>query len=266
MGKVKDFRKKHGWLYAFLIGCVVFIVGIIVLIILVKNAINLFGLSMKEFQEYMNLLNREVNESTLASDPITNQDFISFKTKADEAGFKILDDKNDVNLALVTIPIESNITLSGYEVGAMLNSGFANNSDYNSLKILQFTITQGTYFKIKTVLKIDFTKIKQAIGSVANDLPNSIYLTCESVATASTTGNPSNRLILTDSVLRVNQLNDEENAKIIKLLNEMTSDKKDTLKFENLSDKIISEVITKIAQASNCYLTLGGGTLTLNKF
>lgn len=266
MEKIKDFRKKHGCLYAFLIGCVLLIVGVIILIVLVKNAINLFGLSMKEFEEYMNILKRDVNESTLAPDPVTNQDYVTFRTKADEAGFEIFDDKASVDLSKVIIPIDSNLTLSGYEVGAMLNNGFSNSSDYSSLKILQFTITQGTYFKIKTVLKIDFTKIKEAIGSVANDLPNSIYLTCESTATASTTGNQTNRLILTDSVLRINQLTDEENEKIIKLLREMTTDKKDTLNFENLSDEIISEVITKIAQASNCYLTLGNGTLTFNKF
>lgn len=265
MEKVKNFRKKHGCLYAFLIGCVALIVGVIVLIILVKNAINLFGLSMQEFQEYMNILKRDVNESTLAPDPVTNQDFVTFKGKADEAGFKIFDDKDNVNLTFVTIPIDGDLTLSGYEVGAMLNNGFANNSNYSSLKILQFSITQGTYFRIKTVLKIDFTKIKEAIGSVANDLPNSIYLTCESTATASTTGNNSNRLILTDSVLKINQLSDEENEKIIKLLNEMTKNESDTLKFENLSDEIISEAITKIAQASNCYITLGNGTLTFNK-
>lgn len=267
MDKLKNFRSKHGCLYAFLVGCVVLIVGVIVLIVMVRDAINMFGISMKEFQSYMNLLNKEVSESVLAPDPITNQDYISFKEKAGVAGFEIFDEHQNVNLNQVTIPISSNLTLTNYEVGAMLNNGFANSSDYSIFKILQISISQEAFFKIKTVLKVDLSKIKEAIGTTSKDLPSQIYLTCDSVATASTEGNQSVRLILTDTTLKINQLTDEENTKILKLLNEMTvSNKNESLKFENLSDKIISEVVTKLTQASNCYLTLQQGSLTFNKF
>lgn len=259
-------KKKHGCLYAFLIGCGVFIVGMIILIISVSNTLKVFDLTVKEFREQMSMLNREVYENKLAPNPITKGDYNLFKAKADAAGFNIFDDKGDVNLNAVTINLNEPLTLTDYELGAMLNNGYSNGSEYNILTVLKFSISSGNYTVINTVLKIDFTKIKEAIGQLGGDLPNKVYLTCESVATASVGDNLTSRIILTDTTLKVNDLSDEENTKIINLLNKMTVDNSGTSKFENLSDKIISDSITKVAQAANSYVTLGNGTITFTKF
>ena len=263
MEKIKN---KKGCLYAFLIGCAIFIGGMIFLIVTVNNALKVFDLSVQEFQAQMKILNREVNESTLAPNPISAENYQSFKDKANAAGFSIFDDNGNVNLNLVTININEPLTLTGDELGAMLNNGFSNGSEYGFLKVLKFNISSGSYTVINTVLKLDFTKVKEAIGQLGGDLPNSIYLTCESVATGSTGSNLSSRLILTDSTLKINELTDEENEKLIKLLNKMTEDKQGNLNFENLSDKIISDSITKVAQAANCYITFNGSNITFTKF
>ncbi len=257
--------KKRGCLYAFLIGCAVFIALTIFLIFTVKNMLQVFDLSVKEFEEYVNMLNREVVESELATDPVSNQDFQTFKNKAIASQFNIMDEHDNVNLNLVTIPIGSDITLTGYEVGAMLNSGFANSENYDTIKILQFSIIQTDFYQIKTVLKFDLTKIKNAVGQLASNLPNSLYITCESVAVASTPQNPTSRLILTNSKFKINKLSDEENEKIVNLLNKMTGEMDENLQFENMSDQIISEALTKVAQAANCDLYLSNGSLTLKK-
>ena len=259
-------KKKHGCLYTFLILSVVFIVVMIGLIIMVQRALNVFGMSVSQFKEYMKILNRSVNESAIATDPVTPADYTRFYEKATASGFGIFDEHGNVDITLTSIPIDSDLTLTGYEVAAMLNNGFSSNSNYELLKVLQFTITaRNNSYYVKTVLKINLSPIKKAIGELSGDLPNSIYLICESTASASNETYKTPRLILTDSNLHINQLTEEENKEIVGLLNKMTEGAKGNLNFSNLSDKIISDVISDIAMSANCYITLDAGTLTFNK-
>lgn len=252
---------KKGCLKKLVIGVVIIVVFGIISIIAAAKTLNIYGTSLSTFNEYVEWLNEDVNESALTKNAIMGNDYTAFKEKAMASGFSAFDLNGNVNLNIPNIALTQNLTLQDYELGAMINNATQQNDGQEFIKLLELSITEisDNLYNLTTVMKFDLSEIKNAIGSQAKNVPSSIYFTCSGMAY--TTGS---RIQTRDNTIKINQLSNDKNEKIVgffKTIAEET-DNEDILKIININNYIVSEILSDITNKSGTTPVLGNGTFS----
>ncbi len=260
--KVKDPNKKKGCLRNLIIGIVLLVIFGVATVFAVKDTLKIYGVSLGMFNEYVGWLNEEVDETKLTTNAIRENDLVTFNQKANESGLDIYDNNGKINFNIPALSLDSTITLYDYEVGAMINSAMENSTtDTTVFRLLELTITplDDDNYQLKTVVKLDITDIKKSIGKNANKLPNNIYLT--SVGNINAVGS---RVQTNNNTVRINQLSDDKNEKILSLIKNVSESNPD----EEISDiadvnnYIVTEVLTSLAQKTGSKPKLASHTIS----
>lgn len=257
-------KKKKGCLKSFIIGVVIIVVLGIITIFAIRDVLKVFGVNLKTFNEYVALLNEEVDESELTTNPIKTNDLQTFKQKALESGLTIFDSNGNININSPTIGITENISLFDYEIGAMINNASVQTDGGEQIfNMLELTITEvsNNVFTLKSVVKLNLKEIKKAVGSYAKKLPDAIYLT--SVGSVYVVGS---RVQTKDNAIHINQLKKEQNDKIVELLKKITgamNEEDEMVSIMDVNNYIVTEILTTLSQKTNTTPILGNGTFSL---
>lgn len=261
--KDNNIKKKKGCLKPLIISIVIFVVLGFAVIMSVKDVIKIYGVNLKTFQEYVNWLNEEVDENTLTTNKITNAHYVAFTEKANNSGLEIFDSNGNVQMNVPTIKIENSITLTDCELGAMINNASKQENNSQVFNLLELTITDlgNGFYLMKSVVKFDLTEVKKEIGKNANDLPNQIYITSE--GSCYTVGS---RIQTKDNTIKINQLSNDKNQKIVNFLKEVEKDMEDDelSSIMDINNYVLTEIINSFVSKTNTKIVLSNGTISFN--
>lgn len=255
-------EKRKGCLKNLIMFVVIVVLVGIIMVVNLRDNINIFGVNLKSFNEYAEWLNEGVNENTIAKNPIGETDYATFKQKAEASGLNVFDLSGNVNLNIPNITITNNLTLFDYELGAMLNNASKQEDGGQLFNFLEISIAQTSesLFTLTSVVKFDLTDIKEAIGKNANSVPNSIYVTC--VGTAYVVGS---RVQTRDNSIYINQLSSDKNDKLVQFIKDVAKETENdqVLQIFDVNNYIVTEILTDLVQRSNTNPVLGNGTFSM---
>lgn len=255
-------QKRKGCLKNLIMFVVIVVLVGILLVVNVRDNLDIFGVNLATFNEYVEWLNEDVDENTIAKNPIRETDYAAFKQKAEASGLTVFDLNGNVNLNIPNIAIYDNLTLYDYELGAMLNNASKQEDGRQLFTFLELSIAQtsDTLFTLTSVIKFDLKEIKEAIGNNAKQVPDSIYVTC--VGTAYVVGS---RVQTRDNSIIINQLSSDKNNKIVQFIKDIAkeTDNDQILEIFDVNNYIVTEILTDIVQRSNTNPVLGNGTFSM---
>lgn len=254
----KNNLPKKSWLKSFL---TVFLIFVLVGVIVIKatvEAINNLDLNLQEVKQYVEWLNQEVNENELITNPISNADFENFKTKANQSGFNVFEN-DKVNIEKQDLTLQSDLQLTDKELGAFINKAITT-TDNKFLQILTLQIIEDVaYHTLTTVAKLDLKEVKKQILSYNLNFPDYLYITTSSQIVVS-----DNVIKITHNQVKVNNLDDEKNVKLIKFIDELFKVSNDNT-FSQIISLLISEQLEIITQKTQTYLILQDGGILITK-
>ena len=255
-------EKRKGCLQNLIVFVVITVLLGILLVVNLRDNINIFGVNLSTFNEYAAWLNEDVNEQQLTKNPIRETDYATFKTKANEAGLSVFDLNGNVNFNIPSIAIYNNLTLFDYELGAMSNNSTKQENNGQLINFLEISIAKidNAMFTLTSVVKFDLKEIKAAIGKNANKVPDSIYVTC--VGNAYVVGS---RVQTRDNEIFINQLSKDKNEKLVQFIKDIAEETENNqvLEIFNINNYIVTEILTDVAQKTNTNPVLGNGTFSL---
>lgn len=255
-------EKRKGCLQNLIVFVVITVLLGILLVVNLRDNINIFGVNLSTFNEYAAWLNEDVNEQQLTKNPIRETDYATFKTKANEAGLSVFDLNGNVNFNIPSIAIYNNLTLFDYELGAMINNATKQENNGQLINFLEISIAKidNAMFTLTSVVKFDLKEIKAAIGKNANKVPDSIYVTC--VGNAYVVGS---RVQTRDNEIFINQLSKDKNDKLVQFIKDIAEETENNqvLEIFNINNYIVTEILTDVAQKTNTNPVLGNGTFSL---
>lgn len=261
--KEKLNKQKKGCLKPLIIGIVVLVLVGVLAIFSIRNVFQLYGVSLKELNQYIDWISQEVNETELTTNPIKSADLATFKQKAQASGFQIYDAGGNINFNLNQIKLESSLTLNDYEIGAMINeSGKAENKT-QIYSLLELSITENSdgRYTLKTVVKFNLADIKSQLGKYGDKIPSNIYIT--SIGQISKVGS---RVQTADNEIFINQLDSNQNKKLVEIITAIQAESQEDIKsIKDINNYLVAEILTDIAQKSNSTPQLGNHTFTLVK-
>lgn len=256
---------KKGCLKNLIIGIIILVIMGIAGVFAVRESLGVYGINLSQFNEYVEWLNEDVNESQLATNPIKSNDVTLFKNKARDAGFEIYDASGNVNLNLNSFALASSITLYDYELGAMINESAKSENQTQVYTLIELSIVQNTAddFTLTTVVKFNLADIKAQIGKNAKNIPDQIYIT--SIGKLSKVGSRFNS---SENEIFINQLSADKNKAIVDMLNKVQDESEDAEieSIKDINNYMVAQILTNISQkVDGATASLGNHTFTLTK-
>ena len=255
-------EKRKGCLKNLVVFIVIIVLLGILMVVNLRDNINIFGVNLSTFNEYAAWLNEDVNEEALTKNPIRETDYASFKAKAEASGLGVFDLNGNVNLNIPNIAIYDSLTVFDYELGAMINNATKQENNGQLFSFLEISIAKidNAMFTLTSVVKFDLKEIKSAIGKNANKVPDSIYVTC--VGNAYVVGS---RVQTRDNEIFINQLSKDKNDKLVQFIKAIAEETENDqiLEIFDINNYIVTEILTDVAQRTNTNPVLGNGTFSL---
>ena len=220
-----------------------------------------YNLNLAQVQEYVTYLNQPVNMETLVTDPITQSDYDSFVTKAQNSGFGVFDETENVDLEQETIALTSDITLTDNEMGAFLNRTISGtDEEYSDLFVLlQLNmVPSDAAYTLTTVASINFASVKDQIDVLIDDFPTIIYITTTSEVLVA-----NNQLQITQTTVQLNQVEQEVNNEMVSFLNTLFGTTDGEYTFSELVSVLVQEQLDVVTTKTSSYIVLQDGAITL---
>ena len=244
MGLFINRRKKKfnntKLLKKFFKGFFIFVVVVAIIVIGsvngLRNADDLFGEKMSIVIEYINDINKKVEEEEVVSKPVAT--FESFQEKANIGGFLGYENLDGV------LELQQTMELTDGELGILLSKYIQSKEEL--LSIREFTVLEDNAIKI--VFLYDLRDIKKVLSVAGDIIPDKMYITNTYSYSFGIDHNNSQKIITNKTETIINALTKSRSEEIIKFFKQIdTKEDVDTLfkEYDNYVFSIINDIIIK---------------------
>lgn len=207
-----------------------------------QNVSQLYGEQISVVTEYIQSINKPVNESELIFNPIDT--FQNFAIKAQSFGFYGYENLSDV------LELEQSMTLKDNEIGALISSNLKKKTEL--LTLGEFSITsQNT---IRAVFIYDLGTLSSVLEDAGNIVPEKMYITVDYEYTVTQTGDGESHINYVVVNKLLNQLEQSKSDQILGYLDKI--DREDIQNPLDTYDSVVFNVLNTIALKTESTISL----------